>query len=172
MAYHGRQIGIFYDREGTRYNFGRGIAIFIDGTLAYGPSPLSHIRVKLPALLEGQNLPSPRRVDLAVNPGVAGSPTATASSTLELTKIDEAIDGRMWFFPENANGWSPDQSDTAPWYSVHFGQPQHVENVELYFFSDKDRYIVPSSVELETLTGTGWVRIRGQVRTPRNPLET
>jgi len=101
---------------------------------------------------------------------VAGSPTATASSTLELTKIDEAIDGRMWFFPENANGWSPDQSDTAPWYSVHFGQPQHVENVELYFFSDKDRYIVPSSVELETLTGTGWVRIPGQVRTPRNPL--
>jgi len=170
VPYHGRQIGIFYDREGTRYNFGRGIAIFIDGTLAYGPSPLSHIRVKLPALLEGQNLPSPRRVDLAVNPGVAGSPTATASSTLGLTKIDEAIDGRMWFFPENANGWSPVQSDTAPWYSVHFAQPQHVENVELYFFSDKDRYIVPSSVELETLTGTGWVRIRGQVRTPRKPL--
>lgn len=169
VAYHGHRIGIFYDRDGTRYNLGRGVSIFIDGTLAYGPRPLTHIRIHLPAPGKGQTPPGLRRVDLAVNPGVVGLVTTTAFSAIDSSKIPEAIDGRLWFFPDNANGWSPAQSDREPWYSIRFDQPQHIARVELYFFSASDRYTAPQSVELQMLTNEGWTRIPNQVLTPSSP---
>ena len=97
-------------------------------------------------------------IDLAVNPGVPDGPTASASSSASPTAIAEAIDGRLWFFPENPNGWSPDPSDKSPtsWYSIDFRQSRPIGSVELYFLSDGERFQAPSVFQLEHRTPKGW----------------
>jgi hypothetical protein len=111
-------------------------------------------------------------VDLAVNPGVADGPTASASSTVSPTAIAEAIDGRLWFFSENPNGWSPATSDKglASWYSINFGQSRAIGSVELYFFSDGEKYQAPSAYRLQYQASPGWQDVPKQQRNPQQPL--
>jgi hypothetical protein len=111
-------------------------------------------------------------IDLAVNVGTPDGPTASASSSVSPTAIAEAIDGRLWFFPENPNGWSPDPSDKSPitWYCIDFRQSRKIGSVELYFFSDGEKYQAPSIFRLQNRTPAGWQDIPNQQRIPLEPI--
>jgi hypothetical protein len=110
--------------------------------------------------------------DFAVNPGWPDGPAASASSSVSPQAIPEAIDGRMWFFPENPNGWSPDPADKSPssWYSVDLKQARTIGSVELYFFGDGDHYQAPPAYQLQYKTANDWKNIPNQHRTPLEPL--
>lgn len=169
LRYHGHDLGIFYDKDGSRYHLGPGLTLFADGKRIAGPVPLGKLQVKLlaPRKVAAQR----RRIDLAVNPGgVLGLPTATASTSDSPAKRDEAIDGRMWFFPEIANGWSPANSDPDPWYAVHFAKPQTLGSVEVYFFEDDSRWSAPASFQVQMRTSSGWVDIPHQRRSSPVPI--
>lgn len=172
LAYHSHNISVFYDSDGTRYGIGLGLSIFVDGKCVAGPSPLARILVPLSSsarpALRAKSMP----VDLAVNPGIPEGPRATASSSTSPTAVAEAIDGRLWFFPENPNGWSPDPSDESgtSWYSIDFRQECTLGSVELYFFSDGKQYQAPSNYRLQYRTPSGWKDISQQQRAPQQPL--
>jgi hypothetical protein len=172
ILYHGHEVSVIYDADGSRYKIGRGLTVFVDGKRVYGPGPLD--RIELPLTGNRAATPGPTRMpeDVAVNPGVLFGPLATASSSISPASVAQAIDGRMWFFPENPNGWSPDPADRNPssWYAVDFRQTRAIGSVELYFFADGARHQAPAAYRLQVRTADGWKNISGQRRTPEQPL--
>jgi hypothetical protein len=175
LAYHHHNVGVFYDDDGSRYHIGLGLSIFVDGVRISGPTPLARIKIPLPAEPAGNRVgvqSASHRIDLAVNPGLPNGPIASASSADTAAPVDQAIDGRLWFFPEISNGWSPAAADPNPtsWYMVDLRKVQTIGSVELYFFADGSRYKQPASFALQYRTDAGWQAIPMQQRTPQNPL--
>jgi hypothetical protein len=176
LVYHHHDVSLFYDQDGTRYHIGIGLSIFVDHQRIFGPRPLARTQVNLPRVARSMQLqdewPSAHRIDLTVNPGVPEGPIATASSSDPAAPADQAIDGRLWFFPEISNGWSPSASDVSPTssYSIDLRAIHTLGSVELYFFADGERYQPPPSFELQYQTPSGWKEIPLQTRFPRTPL--
>jgi hypothetical protein len=171
LAYHGHDVGIFYDLDGHHYGIGVGLSVYVDGKRSYGPKPLAPVKITIPPARLKASALSPR-VDLLVNPGVPDGPIATASSSITPAAIEQAIDGRLWFFPENPNGWTPAPENTGQpsWYSIDLRQNRTIGLVKLYFFSDGKQYQVPSEFQLQTLTPSGWQNIQGQQHSPQQPI--
>lgn len=173
VLYHGHDVTVVFDADGSRYGRGRGLSVFIDGKRAFGPGKLALTQIALPARPHAapQRKDFKKPEDFAVNPGWPDGPSATASSSISPQAIAEGIDGRMWFFPENPNGWSPDPADKSPtsWYSVDFKQSHAIGSVELYFFSDR-HYQAPSAYRLQYKTANSWRDIPKQKRSPEKPL--
>jgi hypothetical protein len=170
LKYHGHDVGIIYDLDGGRYHVAAGLYVFVDGKLASGPSPLGRIEIPLHTIL-GQVQRSNRRVDLAVDLGFRDGPVASASSVGPGASVNQAVDGRMWFFPEIANGWSPAISDgDVSWYAVDFGQRRILESVEMYFFADGGKYRVPTAIHLQYDTASGWKDLPQQKSIPQEPV--
>ena len=171
LSYHGHDVGIFYDRAGDRYAAGRGLSVFVDGVRRYGPGPLERVSMPLGARhpLESR---AARRVDLAVNPGVADGPIASASSVAPGSVVAEGIDGRLWFFPSNPNGWSPAAASgsTSSWFGIDLRRKRLIGSLELYFFADGAGYAAPRSLHLQYQTPQGWRDVPAQKRSPRQPL--
>jgi hypothetical protein len=172
LAYHGHDVSVIYDSDGSRYHIGRGLSLFVDGERVSGPGPLAPTQIRIPSKPFSGSEPTVGPLDLAVNPGVPDGPAATASSTVSPTAIAEAIDGRLWFFPSNPNGWSPAASvkKNTSWYSINFKQSCVIGSVELYFFSDGEKYHVPAAFRLQYQTSAGWQDIPHQKRSPERPL--
>jgi hypothetical protein len=172
LAYHGHDVSIVYDADGGRYGIGAGLSVFADSHRVYGPHPLAPAKIVLQPAAPNRIRSAARRVDLSVNPGVPEGPRATASSSVTTSAIDQAIDGRLWFFPENPNGWSSAMTDLEPtsWYSIDLRRSRRIGSIELYFFSDGKRYQVPAEFQLQYRTGAGWQEVPGQQRMPQQPL--
>ena len=175
LAYHHHNIGMFYDDDGSRYHIGRGLSIFVDGVRISGPAPLARTTIPLPAEPSGNRVgvkPARHRIDLAVNPGLPYGPIASASSADAAAPVEQAIDGRLWFFPEISNGWSPAAVDPSPtsWYMLDLRKVRTIGSVELSFFADGRRYQQPASFLLQYRTDAGWREIPMQQRTPQSPL--
>jgi hypothetical protein len=171
LAYHHHNVSLFYDEDGSRYHIGRGLSIFVDHRRVSGPAPLTPTRIPLPKSAS-TNAPSIHREDLAVNPGLPEGPVATASSTDPASTADQAIDGRLWFFPEIANGWSPSISDSndTSWYAIDLRAMRTISSIELYFFADAEHYAAPASFQLQYEAADGWKEIPVQARVPQRPL--
>ena len=150
LLYHGHEMGVVWDEDGIRYGAGKGLSVFVDGRRVSGPGPMERRLIPLPRRGPMPELPA-KRVDLAINPGLRDGPVATASSTATETGIAEAIDGRMWFFPENGNGWSPADAEAGAtsWYAVDLREELRVGSVELYFFGEGERFRAPTAVDVQ-----------------------
>lgn len=174
VLYHGHEVSAVYDADGSRYGVGRGLTVFVDGKRASGPGPLGRIEITLPEQVTSAAAPRATGMpeDFAVNPGVPYGVKASASSSISPAATAQAIDGRMWFFPENPNGWSPDPADKSPtsWYAVDFNSSRTIGSVELYFFADGKDYQAPAAYQLQYKTTEGWQSIPQQKRTPEKPL--
>jgi len=175
LAYHHHDVSVFYDEDGSRYHIGSGLSIFVDHRRISGPAPLAPTRVTLPRFSRA-NIPpamhTTHRIDLAVNPGLPYGPLARASSADAAAPVEQAIDGRLWFFPEISNGWSPSDVDAAAtsWYQIDLRTPQTVGSVELYFFADGKHYQPPPSFELQYQSKDGWKDVPMQARAPQTPI--
>lgn len=170
LRYHGHDLSVFYDADGTRYHVGRGISVFVNGVRAAGPVALGRVTFELPG--KRTFAATSGRVDIAVNVGTGEGPIASASSSDTTTGPGQAIDGRMWFFPENRNGWSP-ASESAlaeEWLAIDLRKPKVLSSLELYFFADHAAFAAPHAYRLQFLSPSGWVDIAGQHREPALPL--
>jgi len=108
-------------------------------------------------------------------------PKGSASGATDAENVHDAIDGRVWFFPELANGWSsakvpaassskpsPQSSpkpSTSQWYAVDFGKPVTVSRAELAFFADGKDFVAPRSLRIQIWDGTRWTPL-GAPATP------
>lgn len=163
LRYHGHDVAIVYDADGKRYRIGAGLSVFVDGQRAQGPGPLAATLVKLAPTVASAATTMP--VDLAVNVGTPAGPKATASSSVSPAALAQAIDGRLWFFPENPNGWSPSEPGES-WYAVDFGAVKNVSAVEVYLFGDESTFAAPTSYRVETMGPDGWKTIASATRIP------
>jgi len=78
------------------------------------------------------------------------------------SSLYQAIDGRIWYFPEITNRWSTEGSTSSTdWYAVDFGKAREVSKVKIYLFADDKIYGVPEGYKLEYKNGSDWLALQG-----------
>lgn len=123
-------------------------------------------------------------------PNLAGEATASASFVDQAedtpaygpTDVNAAVDG----FTVNIPFWGSAGSGNAQdWYELDFAQPTTIDEVDLYFYNDREVLGVPDQHRVTTPTNRyrepalytvqvfreaeGWVNVNDQVKTPTNP---
>lgn len=151
VPYHGRLVTIVYDRDGHRYHLGRGLSVFADGHLLARRSEPTRVMVPFTSVAPA---PIRRPIDLVARIARTGFPQPSASNGASADELHGAIDGRMWFFPEAANGWS---AAASAWLAVDLGSAQTIASAELAFFADGKRFAGPRSYQVELWTGADWI---------------
>jgi hypothetical protein len=174
LAYHGRNLTVLWDRDGSHYHQGSGLRVYVDGQLRLVRASLQPVTVPvLPASLKTQ---LPRLVDDAVNAfggpiQPAPYPKASASFTFVVDDPQRAIDGQTCFLDVPNTRWttytSPNPTD---WWSVDFGQQRNVSDIRIYFYNDNGGVKTPVSYQLQYLSSMGqWLDVPNQLRVPALP---
>ena len=154
LAYHGHLISYFYDVDGTRYNLGKGLTVFVDGQTVYqNLSPNAVIPIPA-AITESE----PMSINIAANPSGPGSyPLIEATYTYSLDSPYKANDGVVFYdsIPDNrwTNYQSSSESDTL---NVTFARPRNFSSVTLALFYDIDRngqIDLPSEITISSSSG-------------------
>ncbi len=168
VAYHGHELSVVWDRDGSRYGRGPGLTVLLnDRAVANSPSMQRIVApIDSPSLSEGLDRPS----NFAVNNGGAAYPWATASFSDPATPPHYAVDGNYWYHESPPNRWTAAGSGNAEdWIAIDFGAPRPVTEVRAYFYDDGEGVRAPASYEIEHWDGGSWQPVPRQKRTPTDP---
>ncbi|MFW2829368.1 MGH1-like glycoside hydrolase domain-containing protein [Sphingomonas sp. ID0503] len=150
VPYHGRLVTVTWDAEGGRY--GAGLRVYVDGTLAGSRADLGPLTVSVEARA---NPPAPRPLAKSIQLVRSGFPRALASSGSDPEKLHDALDGRVWFFPELPNGWESSSVKAQEWFAIDFGEPMEIGAGELSFF-EGGNFAAPTRVRIQYQGPKGW----------------
>ncbi|WP_448808932.1 MGH1-like glycoside hydrolase domain-containing protein [Agromyces bauzanensis] len=165
VPYHGHNLTVLWDRDGSRYGAGAGLSVFEDGVLIHNQATLDEVTLPIaPAVPFGL----PDQLDDAANPSATGFPRASASYSNNGDPASEAIDGQDFQLDIPRTRWTDYRSPNASdWLQVDFGVPTPVGDVRTTFYDDGGGVRVPASYDVEYLTTDGdWASLPGQTRTP------
>lgn len=153
VPYHGHKVAVTWDADGSHYKRGKGLFIEVDGQPVAHRETLGRIEVPVArAATPAIQRPINRAVQL-----VRGQfPMGSASSNADVENVHDAIDGRVWFFPELPNGWSSAPSPADQWYAIDLGKPTDISRAELAFFADGEGFAVPQSYRLQAWVDGDW----------------
>lgn len=153
VPYHGHKIAVTWDADGSHYRRGAGLFVEVDGKKVAARATLGRLTVPI---TRRANPPIAREIDRAVQPVRGQFPKASASSNGDPENLHDAIDGRVWFYPELPNGWNSAPSSSWQWYEVDFGRAMDVSAAELAFFEDGKQYSAPDAVIVEYWHSGRW----------------
>lgn len=158
IIYHGHEIAVQWDVDGSHYG-SAGLQIEVDGKVATSSPTLARLSVAMsrtapPAITR----PIAKSVQLnSTMPYPQGSVSVSGADSISLY---EAIDGRIWFFPETdvANGWSsPIGNGTELWFQIDFGSQTSTTSAELAFFAYEDQgFDVPQTYSVQIDNNGTW----------------
>jgi hypothetical protein len=161
VPYHGHLVTVLFDETGARYHRGRGLFLYADSRLVAhsdGLAPLSTPLVHVPPA------PIVRRANLVMNLVRGAFPKPSASVNADPEQLHQAVDGRVWFFPEIANGWTTTGSRSAEdWFAVSFARATSVSSAELAFGGDANAFAAPSAYRIEVLQNGAWAEPKATV---------
>jgi hypothetical protein len=100
IPYHGHNVTILFDRDGRHYKKGAGLSVFVDGRCVVKSAPLAKQTIPI---AEPEIAAAPSPVDVAVNFTQKGFPLPSASTNNAALEIYQAVDGRVWFWPNVRN---------------------------------------------------------------------
>jgi hypothetical protein len=191
VDYHGHDLAIVWDRDGSRYGHGRGFGLFLDGQEVARTPVVEEVRVAIPPPETPPR--APREDNHAVNNAGTQFPLASASSSHPLFPPFYAVDGNRWYHLLPPNRWVAGEGDGGnPWFQVDFGGHRPLTRVQLYFLDDGSGpdteaigevedsgfplaagtglpVLPPDSFQLEYRASGTWVPVRDQRRTPPRP---
>ncbi|HPG10696.1 MAG TPA: discoidin domain-containing protein [Chitinophagaceae bacterium] len=149
VLYHGHKLTLVYDSDGTKYHIGKELTVFVDGkkTDLKSGNGKNYVLIGNPIVT-----PIPERsVNYALNIDKRQYPRPSSSVNSQSdTSLYQAIDGRIWYFPEITNRWTTAGSNSSSdWYAIDFGEPKGLSKVQLYFIADSFLFAVPDSVSFE-----------------------
>jgi len=170
VRYHGHQLTVVYDNDGSKYNLGKGITVFIDGkkTDLIQTQNKYEVVVGAPVIKNITKQPT----DFALNILHTGYPSPSAScNTNPDSSLYQAIDGRIWYFSEITNRWTTlgSQSGTD-WYAIDFGQPREISSAKIYLYADGKNFAPPDQVTVEYQNGAAWLPVKLKSQTPEKPI--
>ncbi|SNS11662.1 F5/8 type C domain-containing protein [Sphingomonas laterariae] len=158
VPYHGRRIAIRWDQDGSHYRRGAGLAIEVDGIEVARRPTLGRLTVPV----ERRAQPAyARPINRAVQLVRGQFPMGSASSNTDAENLHDAIDGRLWFFPELPNGWSSAPAGDEQWYAIDLGRPMPLARAELAFFDDGTAFAAPGHYRLQAMVGGAWRDLPG-----------
>ena len=163
VMYQGRQVSIFWDRDGSRYGLGKGLHLVVNGkTLASSPE-LKALKVELPPAAAVPPTVAP--VNLAVNNDGGYYPRITASDSAAQTSVTKANDGNYWYMPSPPNRWVGGEGRQTAWIEVDLGQASRIDTVKLYILDDgpDSEVQAPAQIELQTWENGAWVPVHGTI---------
>ncbi|GIM89817.1 MGH1-like glycoside hydrolase domain-containing protein [Paractinoplanes toevensis] len=168
VAYHGHNLSVVWDRDGTTYGRGAGLRVWIDGVQRLQRATLGDVTLAVPAAVVPAQ---PEVIDDAANVSETGYPAANASYTWHGDTATNAIDGQDFHLDIPSTRWttygSPNRTD---WLAVDLGAATVVDDVRLDFYDDGGGVRVPDSYALQYQDTAGtWRDIPGQTRTPTAP---
>ncbi len=167
VPYHGQRVTIMYDRDGRHYKKGVGLSVYVNGRQVLTPSALGRKTIAISEPIAGI---TSHPIDLAVNYVKKGFPAPSASVNNFTNEIYQAVDGRVWFYPNVRNYWSNAGSPAAEdWFSLDFGAEKQFSSSQLYFYADGTKFKAPAKYTVQYWTGTNWADVPGSHRTPRKP---
>ncbi|WP_432826808.1 MGH1-like glycoside hydrolase domain-containing protein [Dactylosporangium sp. CA-092794] len=171
LAYHGHNLSVVWDRDGSAYGQGSGLRVWVDGKLRLRRATLAGVTVPVAGGPAG-GAALPELVDDAANVTKTGYPAAVASYTWPGDAAVNAIDGQDFHLDVPTTRWtsyaSPNASD---WLEVDLGAATRVSDVRIDFYDDNGGVRTPSSFTLQAqgLDGT-WQDVPGQHRDPAVPV--
>jgi hypothetical protein len=157
VRYHGHDLTVIYDRDGDKYKLGKGLTVFVDGKKA---ELVEQERGYLVAVGKLVNTVVEREpTNVALNITKQGYPMATASVNTIMDSLNQAFDGRTWYFTEITNHWTTEGSTTTTdWLAVEFEKPTTVSNSKIYLIAN-NRFDLPSNLLLEYKEGEKWIPV-------------
>ncbi|WP_188193643.1 MGH1-like glycoside hydrolase domain-containing protein [Nonomuraea sp. SYSU D8015] len=168
VPYHGHNVTVLWDRDGTRYGQGKGLRLYVNGRLAAVRPGLGELTARVPAAVAPDR--RERLVNDAANPHGTGHPRPFASYTNGFDDVWDAVDGRIFYDDIPHSRWtnyrSPNPEDHL---GVDFGVPTRVSDVRFHAYDDGGGVRAPASYRLEFWDGAAWREVPGQVLTPERP---
>jgi hypothetical protein len=155
VPYHGRLLSIVYDEDGKHYGAGMGLRLYVDGMLTASRHDLGRLAAPV---VPRQNAPIARQINQAVSLVRSDYPRPSASSGTDPERLHDAIDGRIWSFPELPNGWLSNSHQVREWFAVDFGRAVNLHAAELSFAADGDVRL-PKGYQLEYWSANRWIAI-------------
>jgi hypothetical protein len=166
VMYHGHKLTVMYDHDGSRYQTGKGLSVWVDGNKAMMLKTGNKYQVVV-----GTPLPMDRateRENFALNIRRKEYPLPSASINSAPDSIYQAIDGRIWFFPEISNQWSTKGStSTTDWFALDFGRLREISTIKIYPYADEN-FGLPDKYSLEYNNGNEWIEINIKESKPAN----
>ena len=154
VPYHGQLVTTVYDRDGKHYKKDAGLSVYVNGRREPGPSRRS---IVLPDPVASK---TPHPIDLAVNFQKKGLPTPSASINNSTNDLFQAVDGRVWFFPNVRNYWSNTGSQTnSDWYGLDFGADKKLRSVQLYFYANDTTFKAPAKCDIQYWANEKWMDV-------------
>lgn len=160
LRYHGHGVTVVYDEDGNKYKVGKGLTVYVDGKKTELIQQDGKYRVVIGAPVINQ--PTKQPLNYALNITQKNYPVPSASvNTNPDTSLYQAIDGRIWYFPEITNRWTTLGSTAkTDWYALDFGGPKEISNIKIYLFADGVTYDVPESFTVDYQEGGQWKPVR------------
>ena len=164
VNYHGHVVSVIWDKDGKRYNRGKGLLIISDGKVIASSPTIQ----KLTAYI---NYKADEKILQPVNYAVNNSnnqfyPRAIASfpgiADNMYLKLNE---GQYWYYSSTTNRWSSLYSENkSEWCGIDFGAERPIHTVKIYFLEDS-AIKAPKTYQLQYWNGKDWREAIGQKRT-------
>jgi len=168
LRYHGHYLTVVYDREGEKYKTGKGTIVWVDGKKAASAKVGEKCTVYVGNPVVAKPLPASRNFALNLWRKGYPKPFASANSVPD-TALYQAVDGKIWYFPEITNRWtSKGSASDEDWFSVDFGQPHTISSAKIYLQADSI-FAAPARMILEYKLGDRWLPVDASSNTPGKP---
>jgi hypothetical protein len=176
VNYHGHDLAVTWDRDGSRYGVGAGLRVFVNGTELASSPTLGKLTVTLPAANVIPVDPHPE-MNYAVNNDGDYYPRHQASFSGAGSALADIADGQYVYDVRPTNRWtavgSPDPQD---WVEVDFGTQRPINRVKLYLLDDSgvpygnnSPVRAPEAISLEYWTGSAWDAVPNQTTSSPTP---
>lgn len=199
VIYRGHEVGVIWDRDGSRYGLGAGLHLLADGKLlASSPTvglltaPLPRISATLVAagLVDDGLRPGiePTRVNVAVNNDGTYFPRITPESIRPGTSPGALADGVAWYLRSPPNRWESAEAGRPESIVIDLGIRRRVDALALFLLDDAPSLIAgtadaavpgrdqtpsdvraPRSVSIDTWSGAAWEPLSITAQRPERP---
>ncbi len=173
VPYHGHNVTVLWDRDGSHYHQGAGLHLYVDGVSVARSATLRSMTITLPAGHQDTQ-PATTFTNDAVNVYGQGYPRAFASDTWPSDSPWNATDGQVFYddIPEDTRWTDYGSPNPTDYLGVDFGSAIGVDEIRLYTYDDTDHgggVHTPAAFTAQYWTGTDWADIPGQTDNPTSP---
>jgi F5/8 type C domain/Trehalase len=166
VMYHGHKLSLIYDKDGSKYKAGKGLSVFVDDKKAELLQQRDRYKVYIGSPIKRISTSQPRNVALNVMRKGYPLPTASINGSAD-TSLYQAIDGKIWYFPEITNRWTTQGSNSKEdWFAVTLGKPYEISSANVFLFADGNNYAVPDDLTIEYENEGQWVPVKMQTPKP------
>ena len=170
VPYHGHNVTVAYDNDGSHYGIGTGMSVFVDGVRVVRTPTVKPVTVTIPAAPAAAA--DRHLVNDAANPLRTGYPKPIASYTWRGDDPWNALDGKVFFdeVPEDTRWTNYSSPNAQDWYGVDFGAPTPVTDVRWYGYDDGGGVRPAAAFQVQYLVGSTWRNVPGQERASTTPV--